>query len=124
MEAMIINQWKDYGALDCESDVSVLFTKLVYTNMTLQSSMTVTLPQEIPCGECQVLPQCQNPDVDGISQIDLPSPCLFQKGEDVIDYYAFDKDNFVVDIIALIAIAVAFRIIGFVAVYARAKSKQ
>nr|AHK05663.1 ATP-binding cassette transporter sub-family G 125057 [Tigriopus japonicus] len=55
--------------------------------------------------------------------IDVPSPCFFDSGEAVIENLGFDKDSKVFNIIMLVVLAIAFRIIGFIGLLVRTRRK-
>ncbi len=61
---------------------------------------------------------------DGTYDIEVPVPCQFQEGQDIIDFYAMDKDLFVFDIMMLVLMFFIFRIAGLVALFLRARRKN
>nr|AHK05664.1 ATP-binding cassette transporter sub-family G 90506 [Tigriopus japonicus] len=50
--------------------------------------------------------------------------CNFETGQDVIDFYNFNEDNYGFDIAMLVVMTILFRILGFLALLARTYQKQ
>ncbi len=61
---------------------------------------------------------------DSISDIDVNVPCQFQDGQDVIDFYAMDVDNYALDICMIVVIMVVLRTVGLLSLYARTYRKH
>jgi len=82
------------------------------------------LPVPLDCNNFRpTLPQCSAPDVAEVAALEVPRPCQFQDGEDILDFYSFNPDNLVRDVCLLIALAVGMRVLGFITLYARAYRK-
>ncbi len=59
-----------------------------------------------------------------ITDLDFPEPCQFQTGDDIIDFYAMDKDNFALDVSMLAVIMVVLRVVGLLGLYGRTYRKN
>ena len=46
-----------------------------------------------------------------------PNDCLWETGEEILEFYGLSKDNEMFDIIMLIVWAFAFRLIGYIALF-------
>ncbi len=66
----------------------------------------------------------RNGTVSAAASLDVPVPCMFETGSDVIAFYSMDEDNYAIDIIALFIFMIVLRVGGLLALHAKAYRRR
>ncbi|XP_059079534.1 protein white-like [Tigriopus californicus] len=116
-EAFVVNQWAGVE-LSCPPDQLVeLPDAFNFTCSALEDEFAVACDNHTENGIISI-------PLNSSATMDIPSPCFFDNGEAVINNLGFDKDSKVFNIIMLVVLAIAFRIIGFIGLLVRTRRKS
>eukprot|EP00095_Tigriopus_kingsejongensis_P010869 maker-scaffold864_size87066-snap-gene-0.21 protein:Tk10869 transcript:maker-scaffold864_size87066-snap-gene-0.21-mRNA-1 annotation:"protein white" len=120
-EAFVVNQWVGVE-LTCPDDAAQHLPPLVNVTCSYFGADEAEACQQL--SDVMGTPGYIEVALNSSATIDVTMPCYFATGEDVIENFGFDKDALVFNIIMLIVLALAFRIIGFLALLLKTRRKS